>query len=209
MTALGCGKEHAEFRDVFSFTTRGVAFAMVRMHCSLGRHTNPDESLSRQRATFKSAVLSSSDRELASSLSEQHLRLYLPSPSFPTPSPTPDIVLPNVKQEPTQHDVAPHGMASPKSLGDGLEEAGAGTAAAAAGAAAAAREEDEDVEMAETQPHEEEDEQHTQLPEEGGVLPAKGAAPTLDRDEEDHDVDEVVLLSVPGGGAVKMGPAEA
>lgn len=63
--------------------------------------------------------------------------------------------------------------------------------------------------MAEAQLHEEEDEQHTQLPEEGGALSAKGAARALDRDEEDHDVDEVVLLSVPGGGGVKMGPAEA
>ncbi len=29
MEAVGCGKDHPEFKDVFSFTTRGVAFAMA------------------------------------------------------------------------------------------------------------------------------------------------------------------------------------
>lgn len=29
MDNLGCGKAHSEFRDIFSLTTRGVAFAMV------------------------------------------------------------------------------------------------------------------------------------------------------------------------------------
>ncbi|BGP04986.1 hypothetical protein JCM10049v2_000788 [Rhodotorula toruloides] len=97
MTALGCGKAHPEFRDVFSFTTRGVAFAM--------------------RATFKLAVLSPADRERAADLIEQHLRLYLHR-SFSAPS-TASLAPPApVKME----RVESAGPPSPKSLGDGLEE---------------------------------------------------------------------------------------
>ncbi|BGP29060.1 hypothetical protein JCM10296v2_000796 [Rhodotorula toruloides] len=99
MTALGCGKAHPEFRDVFSFTTRGVAFAM--------------------RATFKRAVLSPANRERASDLIERHLRLYL-TPSFFTSSgaslalhPPPAIKMERVEST---------GPPSPKSLGDGLED---------------------------------------------------------------------------------------
>jgi hypothetical protein len=35
MDDLGCGKAHSEFKDIFSLTTRGVAFAMVRLFVAL------------------------------------------------------------------------------------------------------------------------------------------------------------------------------
>ncbi|GAA5834572.1 hypothetical protein JCM9279_004358 [Rhodotorula babjevae] len=178
MTALGCGKAHVEFRDVFSFTTRGVGFAM--------------------RSTFKTAVLSPAERELASSLIDQHLRLYLSSPSFPTPSPTPDLASNIVKQEPAQVALAPPRMPSPHSLGDGLDEAASSSVAATtAPAPPVADAPDDDVEMTETQPHEVEDEEPTQLHDEERAS-GKGLVSGLDglEDEDDEDeADEVVLVT--------------
>ncbi|GAA5934264.1 hypothetical protein JCM3775_006953 [Rhodotorula graminis] len=182
MTALGCGKAHAEFRDVFSFTTRGVGFAM--------------------RSTFKTAVLSPAERELASSVIDQHLRLYLPSPSFPTPSPTPDLASTVVKQEPTPVALALPRMPSPHSLGDGLDEAV--LAAATASQPLAAVEHGVDVDMDETQPHEE-DAEPTQLHEEERST-AKAAVGAL-RGGEDEDLederDEFVLVTMAAGLQVK------
>ncbi|GAA6007221.1 hypothetical protein JCM11491_003049 [Sporobolomyces phaffii] len=58
LQTLGIGKDHFEFKEVFSMVTRGVGFAL--------------------RSTFKSRVLSPADREKAENLIEVHLRLYLP-----------------------------------------------------------------------------------------------------------------------------------
>ncbi|GAA6047864.1 hypothetical protein JCM3770_004680 [Rhodotorula araucariae] len=174
MTALGYGKSHAEFRDVFSFTTRGVGFAM--------------------RYTFKSSVLSPVEREHAATLIETHLKLYLPSSSFATPSPTPtlapDLAPDAVKTQ--QEPLLPPAIPSPRSLGDGLgaEESAAGVAAACGAAEA-------DVEMEETQLPDDSDEA-TQLPLEEGApqapLAAKRPQGVPQVEEDDGDVDEVVLL---------------
>ncbi|GAA6064436.1 hypothetical protein JCM10212_006098 [Sporobolomyces blumeae] len=56
---FGIGRDHPEFKELFSMVTRGVAFAM--------------------RATFRTQILSTDDRERAEALLEQHLRMYLPS----------------------------------------------------------------------------------------------------------------------------------
>lgn len=217
MTALGCGKTHGEFRDVFSFTTRGVGFAMV---CSrparLLLFSFNADFVPLQRSSFKTSVLSPAERELASSLIDQHLRLYFPSPSFPTPSPTPDLASAVVKQEPAQATVGLPRMPSPHSLGDGLDEAAASTSSAAGPALqphVAADVHDGDVEMAETQLHEDVDEP-TQLHEEErssakGPARSKGPAGRLDGNEgedEEDEVDEVVLVAVQ---RVKTEPVEA
>ncbi|BGP36828.1 hypothetical protein JCM10449v2_000730 [Rhodotorula kratochvilovae] len=179
MTAMGCGKSHGEFRDVFSFTTRGVGFAM--------------------RATFKTSVLSPAEREHASSLIDAHLKLYLPASPLPTPSPTPGPAHGVVKSEPDPLPLTP-AMPSPKSLGDGLgADEGAQAGSAAPGEAAM----EEDVDMDETQVHEEEAAE-TQLPE-GGTQPPLAEDAVL-IDEEEEDVDEVVLVSVQGAAEVKMEP---
>ncbi|BGP44906.1 hypothetical protein JCM10450v2_000721 [Rhodotorula kratochvilovae] len=181
MTAMGCGKSHGEFRDVFSFTTRGVGFAM--------------------RATFKTSVLSPAEREHASSLIDAHLKLYLPASPLPTPSPTPGPAHGVVKSEPDPLAPSlPPAMPSPKSLGDGLgADEGAQAGAAAPGEAAM----EEDVDMEETQVHEEEAAE-TQLPE-GGTQPPLAEDAVL-IDEEEEDVDEVVLVSMQGAAEVKMEP---
>ncbi|GAA5897540.1 hypothetical protein JCM8208_003299 [Rhodotorula glutinis] len=184
MTALGCGKAHAEFRDVFSYTTRGVGFAM--------------------RSTFKTAVLSPVERELASSLIDQHLRLYLPSPSFPTPSPTPDLASAVVKQELAHIALALPRMPSPHSLSDGLDEA-APAASSSTTTAAPPLSPVDDVKMDEMQPLVEEDEP-TQLHEEERPAPKELVA---GGDEEDEDErDEVVLVTVPSRLRVKAEPVE-
>ncbi|GAA5892468.1 hypothetical protein JCM6882_005623 [Rhodosporidiobolus microsporus] len=67
--ALNVGKDHPDYRDLFSYTSRGVGFAM--------------------RDTFKSTLLTPPDRLRAEHLTEQHLRMYLPPSSFPTPVPVP------------------------------------------------------------------------------------------------------------------------
>ncbi|GAA5985923.1 hypothetical protein JCM11641_004829 [Rhodosporidiobolus odoratus] len=143
LTALGLGKDHLEFRDVFSFTTRGVGFSM--------------------RSTFKVSVLSAAERQRAEELVEQHLQMYL-APSylttsstffpFPTPTPEPDSAMaatsvkpePDLPQMPSSSsaptDFLPS-LPSPKSLGDGLE--------ASFGLPDAQTGNDDDVEMAETQ----------------------------------------------------------
>ncbi|GAA6005523.1 hypothetical protein JCM10207_005235 [Rhodosporidiobolus poonsookiae] len=156
LMTLGVGKEHVEFKDVFSFTTRGVAFAM--------------------RSTFKTALLTPSDRLHAEQLIEAHLRMYLPSPFFafpsgsllPTPTPEPVSVpppptsaaVPQVKTEPLDTLPLPPSLPSPKSLGDGLDDPAA--AQRAAGDLAPL---DGDDEMAETQ-----------LPNEGESQPVESGA---------------------------------
>ena len=222
MTALGCGKTHGEFRDVFSFTTRGVGFAMVRSRpARLLLFSFNADYVPLQRASFKTSVLSPAERELASSRIDQHLRLYLPSPSFPTPSfptpsSTPDLASAVVKQEPTQAALGLPRMPSPHSLGDGLDEAAASTSSAAGPALqphVAADVHDGDVEMAETQLHEDVDEP-TQLHEEErssakGPARSKGPAGRLDGNEgedEEDEVDKVVLVAVQ---RVKTEPVEA
>ncbi|BGP12962.1 hypothetical protein JCM10213v2_000879 [Rhodosporidiobolus nylandii] len=139
LTALGMGKEHSEFKEVFQFATRGVAFAM--------------------RTTFKLAPLTASDRKHAEELLEQHLRMYLPSAFFPpasapptttsftsllpTPTPEPDSAFSTapagaaVKVEPVDEDGTRDGLPSPKSLGDAIVEA--------------VKPAEDDFEMAETQ----------------------------------------------------------
>ncbi|GAA5941907.1 hypothetical protein JCM1841_001051 [Sporobolomyces salmonicolor] len=127
LTALGVGKDHGEFRDVFSMVTRGVAFAM--------------------RSTFKTDLLCPSDRRRAEDLIGQHLRLYLPesyfassAPSNPPSCTAGETTFPLVHVEidvesgappppPAEPLAEPPSLAaeaaslpSPKSLGDGLDE---------------------------------------------------------------------------------------
>ncbi|GAA5866723.1 hypothetical protein JCM3774_001970 [Rhodotorula dairenensis] len=105
MDALGCGKAHTEFKDVFSLTTRGVAFAM--------------------RATFKTAPLSPEDRQRAAVLIDKHLAMYMPVESFPL---TKDLAIGDIecvalgKPVPREVEAAVEGPPSPKSLGDNLDE---------------------------------------------------------------------------------------
>ncbi|GAA5870237.1 hypothetical protein JCM1840_001597 [Sporobolomyces johnsonii] len=126
MTALGVGKDHSEFRDVFSMVTRGVAFAM--------------------RPTFKTTLLCPSDRRRAEDLVGQHLRLYLPDSYFASSAPSnPPSCTAGETTVPLAHvqvdvdspappppaeslaETAPlaaeaASLPSPKSLGDGLDE---------------------------------------------------------------------------------------
>ncbi|GAA6046546.1 hypothetical protein NBRC10513_001454 [Rhodotorula toruloides] len=152
MIALGCGKAHLEFRDVFSFTTRGVAFAM--------------------RATFKLAILSPADRERASDLIEQHLRLYLPPSFFASSASTLAPPAPSVKME----RVESAGPPSPKSLGDGLEDSLVNTSIL----------DSQDIDMPEPHLH---------------VEDAEAMEDTQVVDEDEEDTDEVVLVSVAGASS--------
>ncbi|GAA5887551.1 hypothetical protein JCM5296_002615 [Sporobolomyces johnsonii] len=127
MTALGVGKDHSEFRDVFSMVTRGVAFAM--------------------RPTFKTTLLCPSDRRRAEDLVGQHLRLYLPDSYFTSSAPSNppshtagettvppvhvqvDVDSPAPPPPPAESLAEPPPLAaeaaslpSPRSLGDGLDE---------------------------------------------------------------------------------------
>ncbi|GEM06536.1 hypothetical protein Rt10032_c01g0553 [Rhodotorula toruloides] len=149
MTAVGCGKRHPEFRDVFSFTTRGVAFAM--------------------RATFKVAALSPTDRERASDLIEQHLRLYLPTSFFASSTASLGLSAPADKVERVESTSPP----SPKSLGDALDDS----------LVHASVLDSQDVDMAETRVDMED---------------AETVEDTRAVEEDEENADEVVLVSVAG-----------
>ncbi|GAA5831479.1 hypothetical protein JCM11251_004038 [Rhodosporidiobolus azoricus] len=158
LTTLGIGKDYEDWRDLFSFTSRGVGFAM--------------------RSTFRTVLLTPPNRHRAGELIDQHLRMYLPSSAFPPtsaatllpsvastlPTPTPEPSFPPylhatsaVKPEPMD-DAGPAtatastlalkalpSLPSPKSLGDLLPVLGHPGGAEADGGGM------EDVEMEMTQ----------------------------------------------------------
>ncbi|GAA5979986.1 hypothetical protein JCM10908_001490 [Rhodotorula pacifica] len=223
MDALGCGKAHAEFKDIFSLTTRGVAFAM--------------------RTTFKTAPLSNEDRQIATDLIEQHLRMYMPVELFPLakdlslglsttekrplPSPSSSRQVERVREPP-----------SPKSLGDDNpddEMAGRdafGVDAAPVRDAQEAQDEElvqtqvdmeEEMEVEETQLHEEEEATPTsdarqadaimliedessadaQVVQTLAIRPKQGTAGAVDAEQGDEgedgeeDEDEIILVEMP------------
>lgn len=136
-------------------------------------------SASLQRSTFKLAVLSPSDRQRASDLIEQHLRLYLPSPFLASSVSSLAPAAPTVKVE----RVETAGPPSPKSLGDGLEDSLAGPS----------MQHGQDVDMADTQLHVDEGD-------------AMGDTQVVE-EEEEEDADEVLIVSVAGAEMASTHPA--
>ncbi|GAA5853528.1 hypothetical protein JCM8547_002494 [Rhodosporidiobolus lusitaniae] len=164
LVALGVGKDHPEFHDVFQFTRRGVAFAM--------------------RSTFTSTLLTLSSRQTVEALIQQHLMMYLPPLLLISSTSSASIVslLPTPTPEPTlppSHPSVSTGAALPVKLEPIDKAPPSASLTVAVGSEEKARRpaappspkslgvevtvevkegEEEDVETAETQVHEDEGE---------------------------------------------------